>query len=176
LTSAANLLCSFNTAQITSVTSSAFSSSISVLAKISLNCPNIASWYALAKENPNYGSTLYTSISSLSELGSIISGISIADLQLVSVDSMSSITTTAFQYMPAATVNSLSVSQLTGLSIDQVTALLNSPNYASFSSSIKNYLVALASGSSTATSGSFRLKVSNLAEYLFCFIILTNFI
>ena len=91
----------------------------------------MASWYALAKTNPNYGSTLYTSISSLSELGSVISGITTADMQLVSADSINSVTTNGLKFMPAATINVLSSAQLAGLAIDQVSSLLNSPNYAS---------------------------------------------
>lgn len=44
--------------------------------------------------------------------------------------------------MPAATVNSLSQAQLQGLSSSQVSGIINSPNYASFSSNIKTYAAA----------------------------------
>jgi len=112
----------------------------------------MASYYSLAKTNSNYGSTLYTSISSLSELGSVISGISTTDIQLVSADSMSSITTTALEYMPATTVNMLSPTQIAGLSNDQITSLMNSPNYASFSTSIVNTLQVATGQTVTLTS------------------------
>jgi hypothetical protein len=141
MTSSANLLCSLTNTQISSISSTIFTSSISTLSNINLVCPNMANWYSLAKTNPNYGTTLYTSISSLSELGSVISGISTTDIQLVSADSMSSITTTALQYMPSSTVNSLSATQISGLSNDQITSLMNSPNYASFSTSITSTLL-----------------------------------
>jgi hypothetical protein len=53
--------------------------------------------------------------------------------------------------MPAATVNALSASQLAGLSTDQVTALINNPNAASFSSAITLSLAeALGTTASTA--------------------------
>ena len=56
---------------------------------------------------------------------------------------MSSISAAAFQYMPAATVNALSADQLSGLATSQISALQNSPYYASFSTNIKNGLTAL---------------------------------
>ena len=162
ISSAGNLLCSFSSAQIASVTSAMFTSAISTLSGISLICPNMASWYSLAKTNPNYGSALYTSISSLSELGSVISGITTADIQLVSADSINSITTNALKYMPAATINVLSSAQLAGLAIDQVSSLLNSPNYASFSSNITSSLQILVTGSSaTATTPTTKTPTSS---------------
>lgn len=56
---------------------------------------------------------------------------------------MSSISSLAFQNMPAATVNALSTDQLNGLSATQVSALQNSPYYSSFSSTIKSGLTTL---------------------------------
>jgi hypothetical protein len=145
-----------------------FTSAISTLSGISLICPNMASWYALAKTNPNYGSTLYTSISSLSELGSVISGITTADMQLVSADSINSVTTNGLKFMPAATINVLSSAQLAGLAIDQVSSLLNSPNYASFSSNITNSLQTLVTGSSASTT-TITATPTNSANSLYSF-------
>lgn len=50
-------------------------SSVSVLAKININCTNMVYWYQLAKNSTQYGSSLYSSASSLAELGSIICNI-----------------------------------------------------------------------------------------------------
>lgn len=57
--------------------------------------------------------------------------------------------------MPKETINSMNALQLSGTSNSQVVALVNSPNYSSFSQSIQNNLQALASSGSvvsTATS------------------------
>lgn len=78
-------------------------------------------------------------------------GISSTDIKLVSADSMSSITNTAWKYMPASTVNLLSVDQLSGLASAQVSALQNSPNYASFSSTITSGLSSLVSTGSISS-------------------------
>ncbi len=168
MSSAGNLLCAFTTAQVANATSAMFTSAISTLSGISMSCPNMASWYSLAKTVSTYGSELYTSISSLSELGSVISGITTTDIALVSADGISSITTNALQYMPAATVNALSSTQLAGLAVDQVSALLNSPNYASFSSSITSSLLTAATGvPTTSSAGSVFIKNLNLAKLSF---------
>jgi len=166
MTSTNNLLCCLTSAQINNLTSTAFSTGVSAVAKISLSCPNIASWYTFSRTQSSYSSL---STATLTELGSTISGITISDLATLSADSISSITTNAFQYMPAETVNSLSTTQLAGLSATQLTALLNSPNYSSFSSSITASLSSLASGGSatvttttttTTTSASYVLSGS----------------
>lgn len=73
ITSAANLLCSFSSTQINSISDSDFTSSVSALAKISISCPNMNLWYSKAKSSSTYGSTLYTDNSKLTELGSILS-------------------------------------------------------------------------------------------------------
>jgi hypothetical protein len=70
LTSAANLACSLTSNQINSISNSTFISSISVLSKISLTCPNISLFYALAKKA--YGNSLINSSSSITEIGSLI--------------------------------------------------------------------------------------------------------
>ena len=49
---------------------------------------------------------------------------------------MSSISSSAWNLMPASIVNSLSSSQINNLAIDQITTLVNSPSYSLFSSSI----------------------------------------
>ncbi len=76
------------------------------------------------------------STSSLTELGTIISGISTEDLLQVSASSISSISITAFTYMPATTVNALTSTQLAGLSLNQIVALQKSPYYSYFSDAI----------------------------------------
>jgi hypothetical protein len=45
--------------------------------------------------------------------------------------------------MQATTVNELTVSQLNGLSVGQVSALLNSPNSGAFSASLKSSLISI---------------------------------
>lgn len=59
---------------------------------------------------------------------------------MISADSLSSITSTAFKYMPASTINSLTVTQLTGLSVDQAVAFQQSPYYSYFSNTITSVL------------------------------------
>ena len=57
--------------------------------------------------------------------------------------------------MPAATVNTLSSDQLSGFSNDQLTSLMNSPNYSQFSSSITSSLSSLSGVVSTKTNAAF---------------------
>ena len=168
MTSAGNLLCSLSSTHVTGVSTTVFASSISSLSKISLGCPNIANWYTLAKTVSAYGSSLYSSSSSISELGSVMSGISTTDIALVSTDAISSFSTTAFQYMPAATVNLMSSSQLSALAIDQVSALLNSPYYSSFSSAVTSALAVAAGGSGT-TSAVSQISPGYLVKFLISF-------
>jgi hypothetical protein len=59
-----------------------------------------------------------------------------ADIVTISPDNIQSITTSAWTIMSPSLVNSLSTSQISVLSIDQVTALINSANVASFSISL----------------------------------------
>jgi hypothetical protein len=82
----------------------------------------------------------------------------------------------------ADTVNTLTVSQLNGLSVSQVSALLNSPNYGSFSDSIKSNLnlirtnqavTASENGVTTTTknpNNGFKFNI-NLISLIFCFLI-----
>jgi trimeric autotransporter adhesin len=158
---AGNLLCSLNQTQINGIASTAFSAS--VVSSISVSCPNIAYWYAYAKSTGGYSSVTNSS-SQLTELGSVIAGITTSDLALISTDNIGSITTGAFQYMPAATVNSMSSSQLASLSTDQATSLVNNPNYSSFSSSVTSALSSLITGTSitSGTAGCIQLSLINL--------------
>ena len=180
MTSAGNLLCSLSSTHVTGVSTTVFASSISSLSKISLGCPNIANWYTLAKTVSAYGSSLYSSSSSISELGSVMSGISTTDIALVSTDAISSFSTNAFQYMPASTVNLMSSSQLSALAIDQVSALLNSPYYSSFSSAVTSALAVATGGTAavtTAASAAAQISLSFLAKFSigFYFILLSVF-
>lgn len=63
--------------------------------------------------------------------------------------------------MPAATVNSLSVSQLSGLSNDQITALNNSPFVASFSQAISSSLITSQVTSTAALNVTLNCVISN---------------
>ena len=163
MTSAGNLLCSFSSTQISGISTTVFAASISSLSSINLACPNIANWYALAKTVPAYGSSLYSSSSSITELGSVMSGITTTDMASVTSDGINSFSTAAFQYMSAATVNSMSATQLAGLSVDQITSLLNSPYYFSFSTAVTNSLV---SATTAATDGNANTATANTASQI----------
>lgn len=162
MTSAANLLCCLTSDQITNLDNTVFTQSISTLSKISLTCPNIANWYSYAKTSSTYGSSLVTDNSMLTELGAILSGITPADIKLIPTDSISSISTVAWKYMPADTVNSLSADQIGELSNDQMTALLNSPNYDSFSDLITSSLQSQL-GVTTTSSRGYSLQLSSIS-------------
>jgi len=163
LSAAGNLLCTLNQNQISSISSSAFS--VSALSSISVSCPNIAYWYAYAKANVTAYSSLTSSASAISELGSVMAGVSTADIALISADNIGSITTSAWTNMPAATVNSLSATQLAGLSTDQVTALTNNPNAASFSASVTNALTSALTGTTTSNAN---MQSINMISLLIC--------
>jgi len=166
MTSSSHLLCAFSSAQVTNVTSAMFTASISTLSGISMACPNMANWYTLAKTVSTYA-TPYSSLSVLSELGAVISGITTTDIALVSADGVSSITTSALQYMPAATVNTLSSTQLAGLAVDQVSALMNSPYYSSFSASLQASLQSSATGTTVTANSASSLVFSKLSLGLY---------
>jgi len=138
LQSGGNLLCGLNTSQINAIPTNQFS--VTSLSKISVSCQNMAAWYAYATKNISSYSGAYASSSALTELGSVIAGISTADIALVSSDNIGSISSSAWTNMPAATVNAISSSALSGLPTEAVSALLSNPNAASFSSAITSSL------------------------------------
>jgi len=75
--------------------------------------------------------------------------------------------------MPAATVNALSTTQVSSLSYDQATAMLNNPNSGSFSSSITSALNSVISNSNTSnTSNNMSNKIQrfDLVTLLFSFV------
>jgi hypothetical protein len=81
--------------------------------------------------------------------------------------------------MPSDTVNSLTTSQLNGLSMSQISALTNSPYYASFSAAIKSGLISLASNvkaTTTTTSNGLKLNTNliTLFSCLFTFSLFKN--
>jgi hypothetical protein len=82
--------------------------------------------------------------------------------------------------MPSDTVNSLTTSQLNGLSMSQLSALTNSPYYASFSAAIKSGLISLASNvkatTPTTTSNGLKLNTNliTLFSCLFTFSLFKN--
>jgi len=146
--------------------------SLGSFSKINIRCPNVANWYsyarntALFKTKSKRAVTPALTTSQLSQMGALVAGISIADLQTLPKSSMSSISSLAFQNMPAATVNALSTDQLNGLSGSQVSALQNSPYYSSFSTSIKSGLTTLSQNLAAAAA-------SNAFSVTFNFSILT---
>ena len=80
--------------------------------------------------------------------------------------------------MPAATVNSLTTAQLNGLSMSQLSALTNSPYYASFSAAIKSGLISLTANIKATTTTSNGIKLNNnlitLFSCLFTFSLFKN--
>jgi len=180
LSSASNLLCSVPTSYLskTSLTESNFKLSLSTFAKINIPCPNIADWYTYARSTSLFGSkkratTPALTTSQLSQMGALVAGISIADLQTLPKSYMSSIVSLAFQNMPADTVNALSADQLSGLNAAQVSALQNSPYSSSFSAAIKSGLAALAQNlvvKSTTKSAASLLQF-NFISLTLCFLI-----
>ena len=75
--------------------------------------------------------------------------------------------------MPAATVNSMSNTQLAGLSHTQIVGLLNSPYYSSFSTTVAN---ALASATGGTTSGASQLTLSYFAKFAIALYFIISFI
>lgn len=161
---ASNLLCALTTAQINAIPTSAFT--ISALSKISISCPNIGTWYAYAKANISAYSNPASSASSLSEMGSVIAGITPADIATISTDNIGSVTSSAWTNMPVATVNSLSSTQVASLSHDQATSLLSNPNAASFSSSITSALNSILGSPSSTTSASDRNQSISFVSFV----------
>lgn len=155
------------------MSNSTFEDSVAVLAKISLTCPNMADFYTKAK----YVFISTISASSLTELGSIITGITQTDFSQITSEYISSITPTAWKYMPVSIVNSLTTSQLSGLTNTQISSLLNSPNYSSYSSLIQSSITSLSNNlpvntknNSNKINGSILLFISIIAFKIIFFI------
>jgi hypothetical protein len=74
--------------------------------------------------------------------------------------------------MPADTVNSLTTAQLNGLSMGQLSALTNSPYYASFSAAIKSGLISLTANIKATTTTTTTTSKSNGLKLNFNFILL----
>jgi len=75
-------------------------------------------------------------------------GISSSELAQINGDDISSLESNVWTTMPVATVNTLSSDQLQGLSASQVSTMTNSPNYASFSGTIKASADSISAGGS----------------------------
>ena len=58
---------------------------MSALSRISSTCPNIETWYGLARNSSSYGQTLHNDASSISELGSIM-GSYFSNKKIISFD------------------------------------------------------------------------------------------
>lgn len=134
-----NLACCLKPAIIDKLTSPEIEYTALMLSKISSMCPNIESWYNAAKNCTAYGSNLYQSAAKISELGSIMAGISVNDLALIDQDLISAFGSNVWDIMSVSTVNSLNSTQLVGLTLSQVRDIMNSPNYEKFSKEIKEY-------------------------------------
>jgi len=180
LSSAGNLLCSIPTSYLskTYLPESSFRLSLSTFAKINIQCPNVANWYSYARTTSIFSSkkratTPALTTSQLSKMGALAAGISIADLQTLPRSYMSSISSLAFQNMPADTVNALSSDQISGLNAAQVSALQNSPYAASFSAAIKSSLTALSKNLAvTATTKSAASMLAfNFISFIPCLIL-----
>ncbi len=138
-----------------------FRSNIAAIANINTACPNIAYWYQLAKQTSTY-SNLVNSTGALTELGTILSGISAADLMQINSNSISFITATAFTFMPASTVNMLTNTQLAGLTLSQAVALQNSPYYTYFSNAIQSVIQSIINNSKLSTVSSASIQHFNI--------------
>ncbi len=121
------------------------------LSKLSATCPNIVTWYSLAKKSSTYGATLFTSSSAVSELGSVMAGITVPDLAQLPADTISSLSASVWNLMAVATVNSLTSSQLKGLTTSQVASIMRSPNYSQFSTAVRVYCESVAYPTRTVT-------------------------
>ena len=77
--------------------------------------------------------------------------------------------------MPAATVNTLSIDQLNGLTVNQVVSLQQSPNVGSFSSTITNGLTSSIAGQQITATQQTQRNGSN-RNYLHISVFILNII
>lgn len=106
------------------------------------------------------------STGALTELGAILAGISAADLMQINSNSISFITTTAFTFMPASTINMLNNTQLAGLTLSQAVALQNSPYYTYFSSTIQSAIQSIINNSKLSTVSSASIQHFNIYNFI----------
>lgn len=147
------------------LSSSQFSVAQASLSQIaSANCPGINAMYNQAK---TYG-FISTTVSSLTDWSYVSGGISTSDIASVASENIPQLPMAMFTAMPAATVNSLSVAQLSKFSTDQVSTLIASSQYSSFNTQVTSALRALSTNSdvTVVTSGSANLSINVLSIIL----------
>jgi hypothetical protein len=88
-------------------------------------------------------------------------GIELSELASLSAELISSASVVSMKIMSATNLASLSVAQMNALTAEQVTTIVNSPNFASLASNIRTAFSALNSGQQITTKyGSITTKTS----------------
>ena len=139
LTQMKNLACGIPSNDWSSMSSSIVSEAQSTLKTISnTDCPTISNIFSLLKPS-SFDSA------SLSDLDIISGGFSATDLSSSAI-STDILPFANLKYTSANTINNMNTTYLNALTTAQITALVNSPYYSNFSSSIKTSLSSLSSG------------------------------
>ena len=124
-----NLACGISESDWSTISTSTVYSAQTTLITID-NTDCLAISYMYSKLRPSSFDS-----ASLTDLGVISGGFSSSDLTSTAI-STELLPFTTLTYVSASTVNSMSNSYLNALTTSQITALINSPNYSSFSDSV----------------------------------------
>jgi hypothetical protein len=89
----------------------------------------------------------------------------VSDIQQMKTSAFSSVTATGLRNLPASTVNSLPSNILTYATSAQLSSLINSPNYNSFDSSIKQNLARLSGSSAVITASTSNSNIIQFNSY-----------
>lgn len=149
-----NLVCGLSQANIDSITDTIFKENIKAMSLINMaNCPSIGMLYtkaikslglSKAKRQVRQVSTTTIDSSVLSEIGSVVAGMSSTDFQNLDSRSIQTISSSTWSMMPASLINSMTRTQISSLSNDQLNAVLNNPNAGSYSSTITQLMTSAA--------------------------------
>ncbi|CAF0778895.1 unnamed protein product [Brachionus calyciflorus] len=141
-----NLACGLSQTQINLINDTEFGNNIKAMSLINMaNCPSIGMLYtkaiksfglSKAKRQVRQVSTTTIDSSVLSEIGSVVAGMSSTDFQNLDSRSIQTISSSTWSMMPASLINSMTRTQISSLSNDQLTSILNNPNAGSYSSTI----------------------------------------
>lgn len=133
-----NLVCGLTQSDLDGISKEDFKANIKSLSLLNdANCNALGILYSkaiVAMGNTGVDSVL------ISEIGSVISGISSTDAKALDTRSIQALSENALKIMPATVVNSLSRTQIRAFSGDQLNALMGNPNSASFTDVTKSLL------------------------------------
>lgn len=137
-----NLVCGLQQSDLNSILDADFKANIKSLSLLNdADCSSLGILYTKAKQA--MGNSTVDSLL-VSEIGSVIAGISATDAATLDSRSIQAMSNNALLIVPATVVNSLSRTQIRAFSSEQLNSLMYNNNYDSFSADTKTLLTSAA--------------------------------